>query len=426
MAGAASGCGFTRRPPLLPGDAVEAVEHVGDGDLQDQGGHALLVVVPRRLVPDRVGSRVGAVGQPGGGLGQRQGGALRVGEVRGGRARRTTAATRSADSPPLTSALTPLSTQAPQPLTWLTRRWTSPGVGDVTPPPSLAWLRATTACQAPGSTAAGFFVVLMPACSLLPGSLGILGGGCAAATRVPPFGQTVAAEGDLTRWPDSDSLALEFEAHRPHLRGVAYRVLGSASDADDAVQETWLRLSRTDVSGVVSLRAWLTTVISRVALNMLRSRGTRREDVSAGAAGEGSERDAPVGGGPPYGPEDEALLGDEVSAALQVVLDTLEPRERLAFVLHDLFAVPFDEIAPVVDTTSAAARQLASRPRRRLRAASPNRSPRRCRPAQAEQREVVDALLAAAREAQFAALLELLEPERGDARRRGCGPDGRG
>ena len=172
---------------------------------------------------------------------------------------------------------------------------------------------------------------------------------------------------------DPDSLAAQFEEHRAHLRDVAYRILGSASDAEDAVQEAWLRLSRADVSEVLNLRAWLTTVTGRVALNMLESRGTRREDMSAAlpepAAG------GPRGTAPPYGPEDEALLGDEVSAALQVVLDTLEPRERLAFVLHDLFAVPFDEIAPVVDTSSAAARQLASRARRRLRTAAPGSPP---------------------------------------------------
>jgi RNA polymerase sigma factor (sigma-70 family) len=187
---------------------------------------------------------------------------------------------------------------------------------------------------------------------------------------------------------DPDSLADAFEALRPHLRAVAWRVLGSAADADDAVQETWLRLSRTDVSDVVSLRGWLTTVIGRVALNMIESRGSRREEMTAEPA-------ETVGAGPqairiPAGPEDEALLSAEVSAALEVVLDTLEPRERLAFVLHDLFAVPFDEIAPVVDTSSAAARQLASRARRRA---------------------VVDAFFAAAREAQFAALLELLDPD---------------
>jgi RNA polymerase sigma factor (sigma-70 family) len=204
-----------------------------------------------------------------------------------------------------------------------------------------------------------------------------------------------------------DSLAAQFEAHRAHLRGVAYRVLGSAADADDAVQETWLRLSRTDVSEVLNLRTWLTTVVGRVALNMLQARGTRREDISAeppepAAAG-------PRGGGPLSGPEDEALLGDEVGAALQVVLDTLEPRERLAFVLHDLFAVPFDEIAPVVDTSSAVARQLASRARRRLRTAAPEPVAASLAARADKQREVVDAFFAAAREAQFAALLEVLD-----------------
>jgi RNA polymerase sigma factor (sigma-70 family) len=208
---------------------------------------------------------------------------------------------------------------------------------------------------------------------------------------------------------DADSLAVEFEGYRPHLRGVAYRVLGSASDADDAVQEAWLRLSRTDVSDVVSLRAWLTTVTSRVALSMLESRGSRREDVRA----EPSETAAagPQSGRPALGPEDEALLGDEVSTALQVVLDTLEPRERLAFVLHDLFAVPFDEIAPVVDTTSTAARQLASRARRRLRDTSPGPVTASLAVRAERQRAVVDAFFAAAREAQFAALLQLLDPD---------------
>ena len=207
---------------------------------------------------------------------------------------------------------------------------------------------------------------------------------------------------------DANSLALEFEAYRPHLRGVAYRVLGSASEADDAVQETWLRLSRTNVSDVANLRAWLTTVVGRVALNMLESRGTRREDL--GAAPEEPATQGPPAGSQAPGPEDEALLGEEVSAALQVVLDTLEPRERLAFVLHDLFAVPFDEIAPVVDTTSTAARQLASRARRRLRTAAPQPVAASLVARAERQREVVDAFFAAAREAQFAALLELLDP----------------
>jgi RNA polymerase sigma-70 factor (ECF subfamily) len=208
---------------------------------------------------------------------------------------------------------------------------------------------------------------------------------------------------------DADSLAREFEAHRPHLRGAAYRVLGSASEADDAVQEAWLRLSRTDVSDVANLRAWLTTVVGRVALNMLESRGARREDLDAGL--EEPTAQGPTAGRQAPGPEDEALLGAEVSAALQVVLDTLEPRERLAFVLHDLFAVPFDEIAPVVDTTSTAARQLASRARRRLRTASPQPVAASLAARAGRQREVVDAFFAAAREAQFATLLELLDPD---------------
>ncbi len=212
---------------------------------------------------------------------------------------------------------------------------------------------------------------------------------------------------------DPDSLAAEFEArrfeeHRAHLRDVAYRILGSASDAEDAVQETWLRLNRTDVSGVLNLRAWLTTVVGRVALNMLESRGSRHEDMNA----EPPERaaDGSRAGTRLSGPEDEALLGEEVSAALQVVLDTLDPRERLAFVLHDLFAVPFDEVAPVVDGSSAAARQLASRARRRLRTA-PSEPVAASVAARAEQqREVVEAFFAAAREAQFLTLLQILDP----------------
>jgi RNA polymerase sigma factor (sigma-70 family) len=203
---------------------------------------------------------------------------------------------------------------------------------------------------------------------------------------------------------DLDALALEFEEHRAHLHVVAYRILGSASDADDAVQEAWLRLSRSDISGVRNLRAWLTTVTGRVALNMLQTRQSRREDdVSA---------DVPERTGPARtGPEDEALLGDSVGAALQVLLDTLEPRERLAFVLHDLFSVPFDEIAPVVGTSGPAARQLASRARRRVRAAPPPPVAATMKARQDRQREVVAAFFAAAREARFAALLELLDPD---------------
>jgi len=214
---------------------------------------------------------------------------------------------------------------------------------------------------------------------------------------------------------DLDALALEFEEQRAHLHVVAYRILGSASDADDAVQEAWLRLSRSDISGVRNLRAWLTTVTGRVALNMLQTRQSRREeDVSA---------DVPDRAGP----EDEALLGDSVGAALQVLLDTLEPRERLAFVLHDLFAVPFDEIAPVVGASGAAARQLASRARRRVRAAPSPPVAATLKTRQDRQREVVAAFFAAAREARFEALLELLDPDvvmRADAVAARMGADG--
>ena len=210
---------------------------------------------------------------------------------------------------------------------------------------------------------------------------------------------------------DSGSLVVQFEEYRPHLRGVAYRVLGSFSDADDAVQEAWLRLSRSDVSDVANLRAWLTTVTSRVALNMLESRGSRREDVRADVSEPRVAGLLDGGASGLLGPEDEALLGDEVSAALQVVLDTLEPRERLAFVLHDLFAVPFDDIAPVVETTSTAARQLASRARRRLRATSPGPVATSLVARADQQRAVVDAFFAAAREAQFATLLQILDPD---------------
>ena len=210
---------------------------------------------------------------------------------------------------------------------------------------------------------------------------------------------------------DQDSLASLFEEQRPHLRGVAYRILGSVSDADDAVQDTWLRLSRSDVSDVANLGGWLTTVVARVALNMLQSRKTRREEVGAqppeAGAGAGARAGAErlLAGGP--SPEDEALLGDSVGAALQVVLDTLEPRERIAFVLHDLFGVPFDEIAPVAGASAAGARQLASRARRRVSSSSPPGYPAR----QARHREIVAAFFAAAREARFGALLELLDPD---------------
>jgi RNA polymerase sigma factor (sigma-70 family) len=200
---------------------------------------------------------------------------------------------------------------------------------------------------------------------------------------------------------EHNGLAERFEANRSHLRAVAYRMLGSLSEADDAVQESWLRLSRADTSGVENLGGWLTTVVARVCLDMLRARTSRREE-SLGAyvprpivsRAEGTD------------PEHEALLADAVGLALLVVLDTLAPAERLAFVLHDLFAVPFDEIAPIVGRSPTAARQLASRARRRVRGAATVPDTDRAR-----QRAVVDAFLAAARGGNFDALLALLDPD---------------
>jgi RNA polymerase sigma factor (sigma-70 family) len=196
-------------------------------------------------------------------------------------------------------------------------------------------------------------------------------------------------------------LAERFEEHRTRLRAVAYRMLGSLTEADDAVQETWLRLSRTDAGAVENLGGWLTTVVARVSLNMLRSRRTRREqplDVQM--------PEPIVDRVDGVDPEHEALLADSVGLALLVVLETLTPPERIAFVLHDIFAVPFDEIAPIVDRSPAAARQLASRARRRVQGESlaPD--------ADLEtQRKVVDAFLAASREGDFEALLEVLDPD---------------
>ena len=194
-----------------------------------------------------------------------------------------------------------------------------------------------------------------------------------------------------------NELVQRFEQQRPRLRAVTYRILGSLSEADDAVQEAWLRLSRSDADAIESLDAWLTTVVGRISLNMLRSRRTRRE----------VQMPDPIldnAGG--IDPEHEALLADSVGLALLVVLETLSPPERLAFVLHDMFAVPFDEIAPIVDRSPAAARQLASRARRRV---------------QGEhtvsdtdvdtQREVIEAFMAAARDGDFEALLEILDPD---------------
>jgi len=197
-------------------------------------------------------------------------------------------------------------------------------------------------------------------------------------------------------------LADRFEEHRPHLRAVAYRMLGSLAEADDAVQDTWLRLTRAGADEVENLGGWLTTVVARVCLNMLRSRATRREEPL------GPHLPDPVISPPgTLQPEEEALLADSVGLALLVVLDSLSPAERLAFVLHDMFELPFDEIAPMVGRSPTAARQLASRARRRVRGAelpAPD-------PDLARQRAVVDAFFLAARGGDFDTLVSLLDPE---------------
>jgi RNA polymerase sigma-70 factor (ECF subfamily) len=193
-----------------------------------------------------------------------------------------------------------------------------------------------------------------------------------------------------------EELADLFEANRPQLRAVAYRMLGSVSEADDAVQEAWLRLSR-NADGIENLSGWLTTVVARISLDMLRSRRARREEPL------GVHVPEPVVGD---GPEQQALLADSVGLALLVVLETLDPAERLAFVLHDMFAVPFSEIAPIVDRTPDAARQLASRARRRVRGAVPESDTDL-----AEQRKLVDAFVAAAGDGDFEALVAVLDPD---------------
>lgn len=195
------------------------------------------------------------------------------------------------------------------------------------------------------------------------------------------------------------ALAREFERHRAYLRAVAYRMLGSVSESDDALQETWLRLDRHPPDETADLRPWLTTVISRICLDTLRARRARREEYA------GSWLPEPVVGAADS-PEDEAVLADSVGLALLIVLETLTPAERLAFVLHDVFAIPFDEIATVVDRSPAAARQLASRARRRVRDAGPEPDADL-----AVQRRVVDAFLTAARAGDFEALLSLLDPD---------------
>jgi RNA polymerase sigma factor (sigma-70 family) len=197
-------------------------------------------------------------------------------------------------------------------------------------------------------------------------------------------------------------LTEEFEAHRSHLRAVAHRMLGSTAEADDAVQEAWFRLARTDTRGVENMGGWLTTVVARVCLDMLRSRTTRREDPIGDAATD--EIPAMAGAADP---EREAMLTDSVGLAMLVVLDTLTPNERLAFVLHDLFAVPFDEIATVIGCSTAAARQHASRARRRVQGADPATGAGDV----VRRQQIVEAFLAAARGGDFDALLSLLAPD---------------
>jgi RNA polymerase sigma factor (sigma-70 family) len=206
----------------------------------------------------------------------------------------------------------------------------------------------------------------------------------------------------MWRMDENQWLADRFEEHRSHLRAVAYRMLGSLSDADDAVQDTWLRMSRAGAGEVENLRGWLTTIVSRVCLNMLRSRNRRREESLPVHV-----PDPVISAGAQLQPEEEALLADSVGLALQVVLDTLTPAERLAFVLHDMFQLPFEEIAPMVGRTPAAARQLASRARRRVNGSevpAPD-------PDLARQRHVVDAFFAAARGGDFDALVAVLDPD---------------
>src|SRR5436190_7303724 len=216
---------------------------------------------------------------------------------------------------------------------------------------------------------------------------------------------------------EHDWLAERFEENRPHLRAVAYRMLGSSTEADDAVQEAWLRLSRAGAGGVENLGGWLTTIVARVSMNMLRSRTLRREEPLDPPA-TGQPVTQPANG---TDPEHEAVLADSVGLALLVVLDTLTPAERLAFVLHDMFAVPFEEIAPIVERSPVATRQLASRARRRVQEA-------RAQEARAQEqgsggpdaewepgeisrrRDVVAAFLAASREGEFDALLTMLDP----------------
>ncbi|KAB2351654.1 RNA polymerase sigma factor SigJ [Actinomadura rudentiformis] len=201
---------------------------------------------------------------------------------------------------------------------------------------------------------------------------------------------------------ENDQLAERFEAHRSHLKSVAYRMLGSLAEAEDVVQEAWFRLSRSDTSEIDNLAGWLTTVVSRICLDMLRSRSARREDPLDVYLPDPIVSRADSGA---IDPEQEVLMADSVGLALMIVLETLSPAERLAFVLHDMFAVPFEEIAPIAERSPAATRQLASRARRRVQdAPAPDAD-------LARQREVVDAFVAAARGGDFEALVAVLDPD---------------
>ncbi len=202
--------------------------------------------------------------------------------------------------------------------------------------------------------------------------------------------------------PTPEQLAARFEAHRTHVQAVAYRMLGSVSEAEDAVQETWIRFSRSDVTGIDNLRGWLTTVVARLSLDLLRARTSRREDSLDAHVPDPVVRAI----GSPDGPEERAMLADSVGLALLVVLEHLEPAERLAFVLHDVFGMSFEEIAPIVERSIAATRQLASRARRRVRGRVPAADPDL-----RSQRRVVDAFLAAVASGDLQALMAVLDPE---------------
>ena len=207
---------------------------------------------------------------------------------------------------------------------------------------------------------------------------------------------------------DRDWLAERFEEHRSHLRAVAYRMLGSTTEADDAVQDAWLRFSRADTGGVDNLRGWLTTVVARLCLDMLRSRTSRREDL----AGVHLPDPIVARAGTSPSPENEVVLADSVGLALLVVLETLSPAERLAFVLHDTFGLPFDEIAPIVDRSPTATRKLASRARQRVRGVGPAGAlEHHAGVSPGRQRELVEAFLRAARSGDFEALVRILDPE---------------